>query len=176
MNLDKTNMTTEDVVDFYNLMSNNEIDIWIDGGFSVDALLGKQLREHKDLDIAVQWKDVPKLREILEEQGYKQVQEDSKWNFVLVDSRDRAIDVHAFIFDDQKNVVDGISYPTDSLKGTGMLNGLQVQCISPEYVVEFLAEWVHKWPEKYISAISELCEKFNIELPQEYLEVTKIGD
>jgi lincosamide nucleotidyltransferase A/C/D/E len=38
------------------------IEIWVDGGWGVDALLGEQTRPHKDLDIAIQQKDVPQLR------------------------------------------------------------------------------------------------------------------
>lgn len=171
MDLDNTVMTTEDVVDFYNLMSSNGIYIWVDGGFCVDALLGKQLRAHKDLDIAIQWKDVSILRQLLEEQGYVQVQEDSKWNFVFVDANNRAIDVHAFVYDEEKKVVDGIAYPTDSLKGLGHINSVEVRCISPEYMVLFLAEWVHKWPDKYVPAISGLCEKYGIEPPEANVKI-----
>jgi len=138
----------------------------------VDALLGKQTRLHKDLDIAIEWKDIIKLRELLERQGYKEVKEDSKWNFVLGDDQGREIDVHAFIFDGQGNVVDGIMYPAASLTGTGTIDGLMVRCISPQYMVEFLAPWIHKWPEKYLQAVSALCEKFGIELPKEYIEYT----
>ena len=88
-------MTSNDVIDFYTQLKNVGIEIWIDGGWSVDFLLGKQLRRHKDLDIAIQWKDVPKLREVLATQGYRQVSEDSRWNFVLTDVKGREIDVHA---------------------------------------------------------------------------------
>ena len=66
-------MEKKDVVDLYKLLEENGIEVWIDGGWGVDALLEKQTRPHKDLDIAVQWKDVPKLRELLSTQGYKQV-------------------------------------------------------------------------------------------------------
>ncbi len=75
------------------------IEIWIDGGWCVDALLEKQLREHEDLDIAIQWKDVPKLCEILAGQGCRRIQEDSQWNFVMADNQGHVIDVHAFVFD-----------------------------------------------------------------------------
>jgi lincosamide nucleotidyltransferase A/C/D/E len=49
------------------------IKIWIDGGWGVDALLGEQTRLHEDLDIALQQKDVPKLCELLEADGYREV-------------------------------------------------------------------------------------------------------
>ena len=160
-------MTSKDVINLYSELESQGIKIWADG-WAVDALLGKETRPHKDLDIAIQWKDVPNLRKLLEAQGYKQAKEDSKWNFVLIDNSRREIDVHAFVFDDQGNVVEGIEYPSASLTGTGTIDGHTVRCISAEYMVEFLAPWIHKWPEKYIPAVSALCEKFGIDLPKEY--------
>lgn len=159
-------MKSEEVLNLYNLFEENGIQIIIDGGWSVDALLETQTRPHKDLDIAVEWKNVPKLRELLSERDYKQIKEDSKWNFVLRDDNENELDVHAFIYDDKGKVVEGIMYPTESLTGTGVIDGQTVRCISPKYQVEFLAKWVHKWPEKYVDAISALCKKFDIEPPK----------
>ncbi len=168
---------TKKIITLYNELENIGIKIWVDGGWSVDALLGRQTRPHQDLDIAMQWKDVPKLREFLETKGYKQIKEDSKWNFVLGDAQGNEIDVHAFVYDDKGNVVDGIMYPAESLTGTGTIDGQAVRCISAKYTVEFLASWIHKHPHKYLDAVSALCKKFKIALPEEYknfIKLTKI--
>jgi hypothetical protein len=45
--------------------------VWIDGGWGVDALLGVQTRPHKDLDVAVEPKQVAALREFLHKQEYR---------------------------------------------------------------------------------------------------------
>ena len=37
-----------------------------------------------------------------------QIKEDSQWNFVLNDKDEREIDIHAFVYDDKGNIVDGI--------------------------------------------------------------------
>lgn len=161
---------SKDVINLYTQLEGLGMKIWIDGGWAVDALLGKQTRPHKDLDIAIQWHDVSKLREVLGTHGYKQTKEESQWNFVLTDDRSNEVDVHAFVLDDQGNVIDGIEYPTESLMGTGTIDGQMVRCISPEYMVQFLAPWIYKWPEKYVSAVAALCEKFSIPLPKEYLK------
>ena len=163
-------MTSTDVIEIYTLLENADIKVWIDGGWCVDALLGKQLRTHKDLDIALQWKDTPKLCETLAAKGFKQIREDSQWNFVMTDEKEHEIDVHAFVYDDNGNVAEGIMYPAESLTGTGMINNHNVRCISPKYVVEFIAPWIYKWPEKYLPAVFALCEKFEIELPEEYVK------
>src|SRR2546427_1302716 len=77
--------TSVDVLSFYNELASLGIQIWVDGGWGVDALLGKQTRTHKDLDIAIQGKDVAKMRELLEGHGYKEIHLDSArpHNFVL---------------------------------------------------------------------------------------------
>lgn len=92
---------------------------------------------------------------------------------MLADSRGHEIDVHAFIFDGNGKVIDGIMYPAESLTGEGNIAGEFVRCIAPKYMVEFLAPWVHKWPEKYLPAIVELCAKFKNPLPKEYLDFKK---
>jgi len=163
-------MTSRDVIALYCELEGAGVRIWVDGGWGVDALLGKQLRPHKDLDIAIDWQDVPKLREILSAKGYRQAREESQWNFVLGDNEGHEIDAHAFVSDGEGNIVEGIMYPTASLTGTGSIDGHAVRCISPEHMVEFLAPWIHKWPEKYLAAVSALCEKFRIPLPKEHRE------
>lgn len=168
-----TLMTAEYASDMYAHLENMGIKIWIDGGWSVDALLGKQLRSHHDLDIALQSHDVPRLREILTAKGYKQVREDGPWNFVLADTNGHEIDVHVFVCDDKGNIVDGIMYPAESLTGTGTIHGQPVRCISPRYMIKFLAPWIYKWPEKYVPVVYELCKKYGLALPQEYQEYIK---
>lgn len=117
-------MQVEDVIKLYKLFQENGIEVWIDGGWGIDALLGKQTRPHNDLDIAIDHKDKPRLRKLLEEKGYKDVSRDdtSDWNFVLRDG-EREVDVHTFIFDDKGNNIYGTAYPKESLKGKGTISG-----------------------------------------------------
>jgi lincosamide nucleotidyltransferase A/C/D/E len=164
-------MTSADVVSLYTELENSGINIWVDGGWGVDALLGGQTRFHKDLDIAIQQKDVPKFRELLQAQGYKQIKEDSKWNFVLGDGNGHEVDVHSFIFDDQGNVVEGIMYPAATLTGTGTIDGHTVRCISPEYVVKFHSGYELK--DNDFKDVYAICEKFDLELPEEYGHLKK---
>ena len=66
-------MKAETVIELVELLESNKIDVVVDGGWGVDALLCKQTRPHDDLDIAVSHEDVPKLREILAENGFKEI-------------------------------------------------------------------------------------------------------
>lgn len=139
----------------------------------MDALLGKRTRDHSDLDIAIEKKGAQKLRGFLEGQGYKEVRRDNEWNYVLGDGSGREVDVHVFIFDSHDRVIGGIEYPTESLTGKGVVDGQPVRCISAEYMVKFLAPWLSKHPEKYLSDIDLLCKKFPITHPQEFLDYKK---
>lgn len=167
-------MTSSDVIDFYTRMKKRRIKIWIDGGWGIDALLSKQTRSHRDLDIAIERKNVAKLRKFLETQGYKEVKRDNQWNFVLGDNRGHEIDVHVFVFDDKGNVVKGITYPANSLTGTGTIDGHIVRCISPEYMVRFHSGYELK--DKDFKDIFAICKKFGIALPKEYAHLKKSND
>ncbi len=159
-------MSLADVVSFYQQCENKEIKIWIDGGWGVDALLGRQTRPHADLDIALQLKDVQKTCEILEAQGYKEVRRDNEWNFVLGDTRGHEIDFHVFIFDDKEQVVGGLKYPEESLTGTGLIGNQKVRCISPEHMAQFHTGY--KLRESDFKDVIALCQKFGIDYPEKY--------
>jgi lincosamide nucleotidyltransferase A/C/D/E len=169
MNLDnpKPEMTSHDVLEFLALAQAHSIELWIDGGWSVDALLERQTRVHSDLDIALSHKDVPKLRALLEASGYQDVPRDDTrdCNFVLGDDLGHQIDFHSFTFDDQGNVTFGVPYPRESLTGTGLINGVMVKCISPEWLVKF-----HTGYEVDIDDhrdVLALCQRFGLEMPLE---------
>jgi lincosamide nucleotidyltransferase A/C/D/E len=84
-------MTATDVIKFNIDLEKSGIAIWIDGGWGVDALLGKQTRLHADLDIAIEQKYLKKAVGLLEKQGYQNVPHDDTcpWNFVLGDNKGR---------------------------------------------------------------------------------------
>ena len=80
-------MKVETVIEIAKLLQSHDIDVVVDGGWGVDALLGEQTRPHEDLDIAIPHKDVTKLRQILTVKGYAEIfRDDSRdCNFVLQD-------------------------------------------------------------------------------------------
>lgn len=145
----KNLMTPEDVIDLYFKLEELEVRIWIDGGWGVEALLGKQTRSHEDIDIVIQQKDVPKLRKLLEPQGYKDLKLEiaRPHNFVLADVNGHKIDVHVIVIDEK------------------------VRCISPAWMVKFHSGYELK--EKDFQDVSALCEKFNLSLPEEYKRFQK---
>lgn len=98
-------MTVNDVDILYTQIKNLGIKIWLDGGWGVDALLGRKTRPHEDVDIVIQHKDVPKLRQFLKEKDYQDIKRNdtSAWNFVLGDKKGHLVDVHAITLDSRGN-------------------------------------------------------------------------
>ncbi len=94
-------MTASDVIEIAQHLSQNHIDVCIDGGWGVDALLGEQTRRHSDLDIAIPHKDAAQTRVLLEARGYRDVPRDDTrdCNFVLGDEQGHLIDIHTYTFD-----------------------------------------------------------------------------
>ncbi|MBI4202853.1 MAG: nucleotidyltransferase family protein [Chloroflexi bacterium] len=171
----KTIMAALDVFRLYSALENLGIAVWVDGGWGVDALLGRQTRPHKDLDIVVQQRDVPQLRQLLEAQGYRDVERDdtSPWNFVLGDGDGHEVDVHAIVFDAAGNGLygpaqRGVMYPAASLTGTGSIDGRPIRCISPEWLVKFHTGY--KLKDSDFHDVTALCERFGIAYPQEYAQ------
>jgi lincosamide nucleotidyltransferase A/C/D/E len=166
-------MDSKDVISFYTQLENLGIEIWINGGWGVDALIGEQTRSHADLDIFIEEKDVPKLQELLEAEGYKEIKLEiaRPHNFVLGDEAGREIDVHVITFDDKGHIIygpveNGEIYPPDLFSGIGVINGKTIKCISLEWTVKWHTGYTPR--EHDFKDVSALCRKFGIDYPEEY--------
>ena len=169
-------MTAADAVELIRLFENHLLDVCIDGGWAVDALLGRQTRPHSDLDIALPHSQVPELRRLLEARGYIDIFRNDSWecNFVLGDAHGRQVDIHSHTFDEQGNLVFGVAYPFDSLNGSGSILGHPVRCITPEWLVKFHTGY--KLDENDYRDVRALCDHFGLPLPAEYLGFEELGN
>jgi lincosamide nucleotidyltransferase A/C/D/E len=168
MKFDQPIMTAEDALALYDLFRSHGITVWVDGGWGVDALLGRQTRPHSDIDIALRHSDVPRLRALLEEYGYRDVPRDDTrdCNFVLGDDLGHQLDVHSFELDAQGNNVFGCEYRVEHLSGEGTISGRVVKCIPPKQIIEFHTGY--KIDDDDAADVKALCEKFGIEMPEEH--------
>ena len=168
MDKQNTEMTAQDVLEFIQLMSQNNIEMWVDGGGAVDALLGSQTRLHDDLDIAVRHRNAGRIQALLAARGYAEIERDDSWlcNFVMGDSLGHCIDIHSFEFDDEGNCIFGVRYPADALKGSGTIDGKPVQCVTADWLVQFHTGYTVD--ENDYRDIKALCDQFGLELPKEY--------
>jgi lincosamide nucleotidyltransferase A/C/D/E len=164
----KPEMTALDLLDLLVLFEQNQIELIIDGGWAVDALLGEQTRPHEDLDVAMPHKYVPQARSLLEARGYTDVErtDTRDCNFVLGDELGHLVDFHTYTFDEQGNLVFGLPYPPESLTGHGSILGHLVRCITPEQLVQFHTGYA--FDENDYRDVKALCQRFHIEMPAEY--------
>ena len=170
---DSAEMKSADVVELIQLMEQYGIEVYIDGGWGVDALLGAQTRPHSDLDIALPHKYVPQLRKLLATRGYEELpRNDARdCNFVLGDAKGHELDVHSYTFDDDGKNVQGIAYMPEHLTGTGSIGGYSVKCISPQWMVKFHSGY--ELNENDYRDVLALCRRFGFSLPAEYEKFVK---
>jgi lincosamide nucleotidyltransferase A/C/D/E len=165
-------MTENDVLEIVDLFEMEGIDLCLDGGWGVDALLGEQTRPHADLDIAIEHCDAARVRALLDARGYRDVPRDDtrECNFVLGDDRGRQIDIHTYAFDSEGKHVYGVEYPAESLTGAGSIRGRPVRCITPEWSIRFHTGY--NIDANDYADVRALCRRFGIDLPEEYREFT----
>ena len=163
-------MTAEALVDLLRLFESAGIEVWLDGGWAVDALLGAQTRPHKDVDIILRVADLSKLREILASRGFEIRDGGTESNFVLADSSGLEVDVHAIVFDRDGNGVYRMAngsdwiFPAAGFNGRGIVAGFRVRCLSPE--VQVLCHAHGYVPtEKDLRDMALLQARFGVELP-----------
>ena len=134
-------MTANDVVAVIDLLAREQIDVWVDGGWGIDALVGRETRDHADLDLVVAQDDLDRARTALAAVGF--VHDESAKpglpaRLVLVADDGRRVDLHPVVFDAGGNgwqpLGDGAwgAYPADGLDAGGEVGGRSVRCISPE--------------------------------------------
>jgi lincosamide nucleotidyltransferase A/C/D/E len=166
----KREMTSASLVELLQLFESVAILVWLDGGWGVDALLQKQTRIHKDVDIIIRVSDVPRLRELLAMRGFA-VQEGKPPNsFVLANGAGLEIDVHAVTFDKDGNGVYRMQngedwiYPAEGFSGRGIVGGMSARCLTATTQVICHAGG-YEPTEKDFRDMKLLRERFGVQVP-----------
>ncbi len=185
-------MQAEDVCELYMLLLNQGVQLWLDGGWGIDALLERQTRPHKDLDAFVAFADLPTLTAVLSQRGFvlKEIWSENRWRrhpghvllvdngalegevataFVLKDARGRELDLHVLEVDNH-----GIGTPLwdcpvafapDALHGQGIITGVPVRCLSA--AMHMRTHTGYALQEKDHQDLRFLHERFGIAYPEE---------
>jgi lincosamide nucleotidyltransferase A/C/D/E len=116
--------------------------VWVAGGWGVDALVGRQTRLHRDLDLALDARNQTVALHALERRGYRV---ETDWRPVRVElvADDRGwVDVHPVVFDPtghgrQADLGGGhFDYPPEAFD-KGALGGVGVPCLSRDQQLFF---------------------------------------
>jgi FMN phosphatase YigB (HAD superfamily) len=168
-------MAEADAAEILRLLKSHRIEVWIDGGWGVDALLGVQSRPHDDLDLVLRQSEIGRIAEVLGAAGFRRVEEAARpFNFVVVDRRGREVDLHGVVFDAAGNGLygpqqasgSGRIYPAAAFTGTGTIDGESVQCMTAEYQVANHAGYDPG--DADFHDVNVLHERFGIDLPGQF--------
>ncbi|MEZ0074273.1 nucleotidyltransferase domain-containing protein [Planotetraspora sp. GP83] len=88
-------MKETDVFVVLDALDNAGLTAWVDGGWGIDALVGRTTREHSDLDLVILLSQVDAVRSVLENMGYNKLLRN--WlpvALALADIQGREIDLH----------------------------------------------------------------------------------
>jgi lincosamide nucleotidyltransferase A/C/D/E len=177
-------VSAEDVISILQNLSANDIQVWLTGGWGIDALLREETRHHKDLDFIMLVDDVVRMRDRLTLDGYglKELWSENIWvvdsngaevptAFVLQDSEGREVDVHAMHLDDHSNGIpawshDGLIFKKEDLAVEGFVSGFSVPCISSE--MQVLSHKGYDLPKEQLRDLELLLERFGVEYTDEH--------
>jgi uncharacterized glyoxalase superfamily protein PhnB len=174
-------MTSDAVLQFLALMEASSIDVWLDGGWGIDALLGKQTRLHGDLDIIVRVDDVPRLEAVCRTSEYLRQPGGTATNFVLKNGIGHEVDVHAIEFDQQGFGAFALPndrkwpFPPAAFLGQGRVQGQDVPCLSPEAQVQCHAQG-YTLDEADLQDMQLLQDHFGVVLPLAFYLQPKVDD
>ena len=127
-------MRSTDVVYVVTSMNEADVAVWIDGGWGVDALVGRQTRLHKDLDLLVAATDVQRAAAVLAGHGFRHRAGTSRAG-LYCDDADRCVDLSVVTPDDGGGYFQATSRGTarlavEDLSGRGTIGGLGVHCLT----------------------------------------------
>jgi lincosamide nucleotidyltransferase A/C/D/E len=161
-------MKANDVVEVIQLLTTHQIEVYVDGGWCVDALVGRQTREHLDLDIAIPHCFEKQLRVLLRERRFEEIKMNDSWacNFVLKNPDGLLLDVHTYELDESGHNIFGVAYEGVDLTGSGVVNSYPVKCICAESTMKFHTGY--PLDENDYHDVFVLSQHFSIPIPAEY--------
>lgn len=136
-------MTGEDVLEILEVLGKAGTEIWIGGGWGIDALLRTQTRNHRDLDLMHRREQERVVVEVLAEAGFSESLDWRPVRFVVADVQGRAIDLHPLVFAPDGSAIQAspdrarpFIYPAACFV-TGEIQNVTVPCLSAEQQVYF---------------------------------------
>jgi lincosamide nucleotidyltransferase A/C/D/E len=170
-------VSASEVVEILTWLEQHEINVWLNGGWGVDALLGHQTREHEDLDITLSAADRAAYTTAMEAAGFRTYRVDNDFNWVLIDGRGRLVDAHLVDFSETTIAESGVRmygpaglpFEVGSLEGRGTVAAKSVRCETAEFQVRGHTGYTPD--ENDYRDVLALCQAFDIEVPAVFKEL-----
>lgn len=167
-------MQIADVREVLDAFDRAHVEVWINGGWGVDALAREQTRRHGDLDLALDRASLEAARRAVEELAFwhdKESKPEMPARFVMRDQSGRAVDFHPLAFDRRGDGWQQLSesgrawghHPAEDLRATGSIGGRSVRCISPRLHVRF--RMGYEWSDRDEHDLRVLAERVGAAVP-----------
>jgi lincosamide nucleotidyltransferase A/C/D/E len=163
-------MDADRVVGLVAHLASRAIPVWLDGGWAIDALVGRQRRPHDDLDLVAGREDVARIGAALGDRGYLRVDAGDPRIVVMLDDAGHQVDVHPVVFTAEGDGIYQMTtggewiYPRAGFSGWGEVLGQRVPCLTPEVMMlchasGYVLDDVHQ------ADVAALSEGFGIPIP-----------
>ncbi|MEU6381368.1 amino acid transporter [Streptomyces sp. NPDC046909] len=139
-------MTADDVLSVLALLRRAGAEVWVGGGWGIDALVGEQTREHRDLDLMHRREQEPALVAALAEAGFVESLDQRPVRFVMTAPDGGPgidLDLHPLVFATDGSATQAsfepdspFHYPASCFV-TGTIADTPVPCLSAEQQVHF---------------------------------------
>nr|WP_208615029.1 amino acid transporter [Streptomyces caeruleatus] len=136
-------MTADGALSVLSLLRRARADIWIGGGWGIDALIGEQTRDHRDLDLMHRQEQESAVLSVLAEAGFVETLDWRPVRFVMRAPDGREVDLHPLLFTEDGSANQAsldpshpFHYPASAFV-TGSIAGTPVPCLSAEQQVHF---------------------------------------
>jgi lincosamide nucleotidyltransferase A/C/D/E len=169
-------MTGEHALEILSALRSHGVTVWVDGGWGVDALIGRQTRPHEDLDLVVALEDEEAIKLALDPLGYSVAEDHVPVRFVMRTPSGSQVDLHTVSFDEQGGGVQpqpgsgSFRYPPEGFV-RGQIAGEQVGCISAQ--VQVLCHLGYEPTSIDAHDVLLLCRHFSLAIPSAYQPFTE---
>ena len=166
-------MEPRDVLQVLACLDSAGVPAWLDGGWGIDALVGRQTRPHDDVDVVIPIDLVEPAQGALGVLGFDLRADSLPTRCVLRDPDDRRVDLHPVRFDargDGFQAAPGggfFTYPARGFRGVGRVAGVPVRCVTAE--VQVLHHLGYEPKPKDRRDMELLHEALGVDLPPPYV-------
>lgn len=163
-------MTADRVLELLAALDSCGVTATLDGGWGVDALLGRETRPHEDLDLVVALGDAQRIRETLWTLGFELHEDHLPVRFALRGGCEQ-IDFHTVHFDPEGGGVQpqpgggSFRYPPEGFV-MGRVAGAPVPCISAPVQILCHLGYDPTWKDAHDVLL--LCSAFGLPVPEAY--------
>jgi lincosamide nucleotidyltransferase A/C/D/E len=164
-----------DVLDLVSALDGLEAVYWLDGGWGVDCLLREETRQHSDLDLVVDRRDLGPVMAHLHHHGYEVIRDWRPTSIAFRDQTGREVDLHpvdATVDGGGDQVLEDGSTWHYSAPVEGAIVGHAVRCAPPED--QLLMHLGYDPRPVDFADIRRIAARFNLPLPRPFGNATDV--